>query len=145
MLIGAVGAVAAYKLHFWVERTFKIDDAVGAVAVHGYAGFIGLVIAGFMLWGHPSSGFEGYAAITPWGQFAGAVIMFWVLGFAPAWILAGLLKSLGMLRIPYQIELIGLDVADYHGRDREEQEVIEAEIQEAINRGLLPKPAGGDD
>ena len=28
----------AYKLHYWVERKFKIDDAVGAVAVHGYAG-----------------------------------------------------------------------------------------------------------
>ncbi|MGI9511038.1 MAG: ammonium transporter, partial [Geminicoccaceae bacterium] len=145
MLIGAVGAVAAYKLHFWVERKFKIDDAVGAVAVHGYAGFIGLVIAGFMLWGHPSSAFEGYAAINPLGQFLGACIMFWVLGFIPAWLLAGLLKSFGMLRIPHQIELIGLDVADYHGRDAEELEVIEAEIQEARDRGLLPNPAGGGD
>ena len=75
MLIGAVGAVCAYKLHFWVERKFKIDDPVGAVAVHGYAGFIGLVIAGFMLWGHPAT--AGYhadvAVITPWGQFIGAL------------------------------------------------------------------------
>ena len=72
-LIGGAGVFIAYKMHFWVERKFRVDDAVGAVAVHGYAGFAGLVISGFMLWGHPSSAFEGYAAITPWGQFAGAI------------------------------------------------------------------------
>ena len=42
MIIGMIGVVIAYKLHYWVERKFKIDDAVGAVAVHGYAGFVGL-------------------------------------------------------------------------------------------------------
>ena len=31
---------------------------VGAVAVHGYAGFIGLVICGFVLNGYPSSGYS---------------------------------------------------------------------------------------
>ena len=75
MIIGGLGTFLAYKLHFWVEKTFKIDDAVGAVAVHGYAGFIGVVICGFVLWGYPSSPFDGYAVITPWGQFAGAIIM----------------------------------------------------------------------
>ena len=55
LLIGAVGVVIAYVLHFWVEKRFKIDDAVGAVAVHGYAGFFGVIIAGFMLWGIPAS------------------------------------------------------------------------------------------
>ena len=50
----AVIVVIIYKLHYWVERRFKIDDAVGAVAVHGYAGFLGVFIAGFVLWGYPS-------------------------------------------------------------------------------------------
>ncbi|MGI9462492.1 MAG: ammonium transporter, partial [Aestuariivirgaceae bacterium] len=109
MLIAGVGAWAAYKLHFWVERKFKIDDAVGAVAVHGYAGFIGLVICGFMLWGQPSSPYEGYAAINPLGMFIGALIMFGLLGFLPAWILATLLNGMGLLRIPRKVELEGLD------------------------------------
>ena len=39
MFVGGVGAWIAYKMHYWVERKFKVDDAVGAVAVHGYAGF----------------------------------------------------------------------------------------------------------
>ena len=82
MIIGMIGVVISYKLHYWVERKFKIDDAVGAVAVHGYAGFIGLVICGFVLNGYPSSGYSGgamrdgttYATINPLGQFIGALI-----------------------------------------------------------------------
>ena len=94
MLIGGGAAVVAYKMHYWVERRFRIDDAVGAVAVHGYAGFYGVVVAGFMLWGYPSSMNADYAAITPWGQLAGAVIMFFVLGFVPGYIAAVLLVNL---------------------------------------------------
>ncbi|HUE47500.1 MAG TPA: ammonium transporter, partial [Aestuariivirgaceae bacterium] len=109
MLIGGVGAAAAYYLHFWVERTFKIDDAVGAVAVHGYAGFIGLVLCGFMLWGAPSSPYEGYAAINPLGMFIGAVIMFGVLGFLPGFLMASILNAFGVLRVPRKVELEGLD------------------------------------
>jgi len=111
-IIGGIGTFCAYKLHFFVERTFKIDDAVGAVAVHGYAGFIGLVICGFVLWGYPSSPYEGYATINPMGQFLGAIIMFFVLGFLPGFIVAGILKMLGILRVPREIELLGLDFAD---------------------------------
>ncbi|MGB7334270.1 MAG: ammonium transporter [Salaquimonas sp.] len=109
MLIGALVVVIIYKLHFWVERKFKLDDAVGAVAVHGYAGFLGVCIAGFMLWGQPSSPYEGYAVITPWGQFLGAVIMFFVLGFLPAYIVSRIMNSMGMLRIPAKVEIEGLD------------------------------------
>ncbi|MGR3344830.1 MAG: ammonium transporter, partial [Paracoccaceae bacterium] len=99
LIIGGFGIWCAYKLHHYVERKFKIDDAVGAVAVHGYAGFIGVVIAGFVLWGAPSSPYEGYATINPLGQLIGAVIMFGLLGFLPAWIVAKLLDKMGMLRI----------------------------------------------
>ena len=112
MLIGAIGVVIAYKLHYWVERKFKIDDAVGAVAVHGYAGFIGLVISGFVLWGVPSSPFEGYATINPLGQFAGAVIMFGVLGFLPAYVVTRIQASMNVLRVPEKVEIQGLDFED---------------------------------
>ena len=126
MIIGMVGAWIAYKMHYFVERKFKIDDAVGAVAVHGYAGFVGVVIAGFVLWGHPSSPYEGYASINPLGQFAGAIIMFFVLGFLPGWVVAKILHSFGLLRIPKQVELLGLDF-----RSTQEQRAATAEIREA--------------
>ncbi len=129
LIIGGGGTWAMYKLHFWVERRFKIDDAVGAVALHGYAAFLGVRIAGVVLWGHPSSPYEGFAAITPWGQFIGAVIMFWVLGFAPAWVLAKILASAGMLRIPKEIELLGLDFGSNQESQAARNDVIGAQRQ----------------
>ena len=112
-----IGVVIAYKLHYWVERKFKIDAAVGAVAVHGYAGVAGLIICGFVLNGYPSSGYSvgsmwvgtDYAAINPLGMFIGAIIMFVVLGLIPGWIIAKILHGMGKLRIPREVEIAGLD------------------------------------
>jgi ammonia channel protein AmtB len=116
-VIAMVGVWVAYNLHYWVERKFKIDDAVGAVAVHGYAGVAGLIICGFVLNGYPSSGYSvgamwvgtDYAPINPLGMFIGSIIMFGVLGFLPGWILAKILHGMGKLRIPREVELAGLD------------------------------------
>ena len=128
-----------YKLHYWVERKFKIDDAVGAVAVHGYAGFYGVVIAGIFLWGYPSSPDASFALITPWGQFIGAVIMFWVLGFLPGFVTAKILNGFGMLRIPREVELAGLDVGANAQRYAEEMGIIDAE------RAAIGGAAAGSD
>jgi len=133
MIIAAVGVLIVYRLHYWVERKFKIDDAVGAVAVHGYAGFIGLVIAGFVLWGAPSSPYEGYASINPVGQFIGALIMFGLLGFLPGWGLAKIQSAMGVLRIPHDVELRGLDF--------EENKTYEAAIDEIKNADKSAIPA----
>jgi ammonium transporter, Amt family len=124
-IIGAVGAALAYKLHYWVERRFKLDDVVGAVAVHGYAGFFGVVIAGFLLWGYPAAApgpegevawfatADGWPMVNPLGNFLGAIIMFFVLGFIPGYVLARILDALGWLRVPAKIELAGLDTHAY--------------------------------
>lgn len=124
LLIGAVVSMVIYKMHYWVERRFRLDDAVGAVAVHGYAGFLGVVIAGFMLWGQPSSPYEGFAAINPVGNFIGALIMFGLLGFLPGYIAARVLNGFGMLRIPRKVELEGLDF--------EMEETYEAAVREVV-------------
>lgn len=121
LFIGAIIPVIAYNLHYWVERTFKIDDAVGAVAVHGYTGFMGVVVAGFVLAGSPSSPYEGFAQISPLGNFLGAMIMFWGLGFLPTLVLSLFLNALGILRVPREIEIAGLDF------------VGEAAYEDAIN------------
>jgi len=136
MLVGAIIVWIIYKMHHWVERRFKIDDAVGAVAVHGYAGFLGVVVAGVLLWGYPASPdalldhAEPWAHITPWGQFAGAVIMFWVLGFIPGYVASWILKTLNLLRVPREVEIAGLD---YHGHVqtvKEDHEIRDATLQE---------------
>lgn len=132
MLIGAGGVAVAYKLHYWVERKFKIDDAVGAVAVHGYAGAYGVIVCGFMLWGYPSSPTAGFATINPVGQLIGATIMFFALGFVPGWFSAKIINGFGLLRIPHEIELMGLDTGLEVERKKDEAAVIAAEIA-AIN------------
>jgi ammonia channel protein AmtB len=125
MIIAGIGTMIAYKLHYWVERKFKIDDAVGAVAVHGYAGVVGLVICGFVLWGYPSSGYDGlgYAAINPVGMIIGAFIMFVVLGFIPGYVIAKILHAAGKLRIPREVELAGLDYNIMEAASKEEKAV----------------------
>ena len=134
MIIGMIGVVIAYKLHYWVERKFKIDDAVGAVAVHGYAGFVGLVICGFVLNGYPSSGYSvgamwdgsTYATINPLGQFLGAIIMFGVLGMLPGYIIAKVLSGMGKLRIPREVEIAGLDYEMMESAKSDEKAVSSA-------------------
>ena len=127
MLVAAIGVVIGYRLHFWVERKFKIDDAVGAVAVHGYSGVVGLIIAGFVLWGAPSSPYDSYAAVNPLGQLIGAVIMFGLLGFLPGWGLAKIQQAAGVLRIPREVELQGLDFSENRAFEAAQSDVINAE------------------
>ena len=135
MLIAMVGAYIAYKLHYWVEYKFKIDDAVGAVAVHGYAGVAGLIICGFVLWGYPSSAYSvgemwngsNYAPINPLGMFLGAIIMFGVLGFLPGYVLAKILNSAGKLRIPREVELAGMDYNVMEAAKADEDAFVAAE------------------
>mgnify|MGYP000368453339 FL=1 len=135
MLIAMVGAYIAYKLHYWVENKFKIDDAVGAVAVHGYAGVAGLIICGFVLWGYPSSAYSvgemwngsNYAPINPLGMFLGAIVMFGVLGFLPGYVLAKILNGMGKLRIPHEVELAGMDYNVMEAAKADEDAFVAAE------------------
>ena len=141
-IIAGIIVVIIYKLHYWVERKFKLDDAVGAVAVHGYAGFLGVVVAGFVLWGYPASPddllghAEPWAVVTPWGQLVGAFIMFFVLGFVPGFILSWILKKLGLLRIPREVELAGLDYQMHTAAQAED-----AEVRGAIVAATRASPA----
>src|SRR5690606_19637213 len=95
MLIGAIVPVICYKLHYFVELRFETEDGAGAVAVDGYGGFLGIVIARFMLWCEPYAASEAYVSSTPWGDFIGGVIIFAVLGFTPAYVVSAILKGAG--------------------------------------------------
>ncbi len=136
-LIGAIVPYIAYKLHFWVERKFKIDDAVGAVAVHGYSGFLGVVVAGFLLWGYPSSPDTSFAVINPLGNFIGAVIMFVVLGFLPGYITAYALNKINMLRVPPEVEIAGLDLAYMVDLDKDKQDMLADQERAAKKLNIL--------
>lgn len=100
---------------------------MGAVAFHGYAGVAALVTSGFLLWGQSSLIYEGYAAINPMGQIGGVIIMFDMLGFLTGYIFAKILSELGYLRIPKEVELMGLDFKSMQNQKTTAEEVREAQ------------------
>ena len=69
--------------------------------------------------------------INPIGQFIGALIMFGLLGMLPGWILAKILAGAGILRIPREVELAGLDMDTHDQVTADEAAIIAAEREEA--------------
>ena len=94
----------------WLENR-GIDDAVGAVTVHGTIGLYGVVLLGIFGAGYPS--LQGAAGEVPTisliGQSIGAVVFF-LLGFVPGYAVSYVLKMMGMLRIPEGAEIAGMDM-----------------------------------
>lgn len=93
----------------WLQKR-GIDDAVGAVTVHGTIGLYGVVMLGVFASGWPAlQGAAGeIATISLWGQIVGAVV-FGLLGFVPGYAISWILKKANMLRIPEAAELAGMD------------------------------------
>jgi ammonia channel protein AmtB len=104
-LLGFVGGIIVPISGKLIEK-LGIDDAVGAVAVHGVAGFWGVLAVGLFASGYPN--INDMAPVSLIGQFAGAMI-FLALGFVPGYVLAFLLNLLGLLRVPPSSEIAGLD------------------------------------
>jgi ammonium transporter, Amt family len=94
----------------WLENR-GIDDAVGAVTVHGTIGLYGVVMLG--IWGSGYPALQGAAGEAPVislvGQIVGAIVFF-LCGFVPGYLVSLLLKKLGMLRIPEGAEIAGMDL-----------------------------------
>lgn len=93
----------------WLERR-GIDDAVGAVTVHGTIGLYGVVLLGIFGAGYPA--LQGDAGTVPtitlYGQIVGAIVFF-LLGFVPGYVGSYILNMLGMLRVPAGAEEAGMD------------------------------------
>jgi ammonia channel protein AmtB len=88
----------------------RVDDVVGAVAVHGVAGFLGIIWVGIFAAGYPTGLNNVDTSIG--GQLMG-LATFLPLGFLSGWIAAKVLKMLNLLRVPPEVELEGLDTAEY--------------------------------
>jgi ammonium transporter, Amt family len=105
-LIGIFAGVTMPMVARLVEKA-KIDDAVGAFSVHGYCGFLGLLFAGLLASGYPNVA-EGAPMVSLYGQLVGAAVMA-LLGFIPGYVISLGLKMAGLLRVPDDIEEMGLD------------------------------------
>ncbi|MDG1168468.1 MAG: ammonium transporter, partial [Sulfitobacter sp.] len=99
----------------WLEKR-GIDDAVGAVTVHGTIGLYGVIMLGVFASGFPA--LQGAAGEVPTisliGQIVGAIV-FLLCGFVPGYAVSFILKKLGMLRIPEGAEIAGMDLVKVPG------------------------------
>jgi ammonium transporter, Amt family len=109
-LIAMVTAAIVYYAGVWIETKMRVDDVVGAVAVHGCAGFLGIIWVGVFAAGYPTGVNNVDSSIG--GQLVG-VATFLPLGFLTGWFASWVLKKLNVLRVPPEVEIAGLDTIEY--------------------------------
>lgn len=120
-LIGLISGVLVIEAAFFVERKLKVDDPVGAVAVHGVNGAWGIIALGLFADGSYGDGWNGVAG-TVKGLFYGDASQFvaQIIGVftniiyvaAIGWVVFKLLDVTVGNRVTAKDELEGLDVPE---------------------------------
>lgn len=126
-LISMLTAVLVVNAGNWIETRMRVDDAVGAVAVHGVAGFLGMFWVGVFAAGYPTGINNVESSIG--GQLMG-MATFLPLGFLTGYVASLIMKRLGVLRVPAAVELEGLDLVEYGTLVYPEMGVIKEQIIE---------------
>ena len=124
-VIGTVAGVLVIEAVFLIERRFKIDDPVGAIAVHGVCGLWGVLAVGIFANGSYGAGWngssvEGVEGIIKgnWGQLGAQILGAGVLctvifGISYAFFFLQNRVSLAMgkggIRSSAEDEIVGLD------------------------------------
>jgi ammonia channel protein AmtB len=114
-LLAMLGAAFAVWIGTWQQEKMRVDDAVGAVAVHGWTGFLGVLLMGIFASGYPAASGAGFQVDTSiLGQLVGIAALL-PLAFLSGYIISWLLKKGNLLRVPPEVEVEGLDVAEFGG------------------------------
>jgi ammonia channel protein AmtB len=140
-LISMLTAVMVVYIGGWIETKMRVDDAVGAVAVHGCSGFLGILWVGVFAAGYPTGINNVESSIG--GQLMG-LATFLPLGFLSGWVASYVLKKLNLLRVPVEVELEGLDLAEYETdfypeHARAPEEIVEPDGTLISAEVLLPR------
>ena len=113
ILIGVAGGCGALWFNQWLERRYRIDDAVGAIGVHGFAGVIGaMLLAVFAPKASlPAGSWTGQLMI----QGLGCVINF-AWAFSAGYVFYQVLKVLTGIRVKPEAEERGLNENEHSTR-----------------------------
>jgi Amt family ammonium transporter len=121
VIIGLVAGIILCMSVFFVERTLKVDDPVGAVSVHGVNGAWGLISLGLFADGTYGDGFNGVAG-TVKGLFYGGgsqfvaeligVLTNFIFVFVIMYVFFKILDMIVPLRVSEEVEREGLDQAE---------------------------------
>jgi ammonium transporter, Amt family len=112
-LLSISGGMLAVWAGNYIEKKLRVDDAVGAVAVHGVCGYYGVLLVGIFAGGYPTGINQIESSFG--GQLMG-MMAFLPLAFLPGYVASWILKKLNLLRVPAEVELEGLDLAEF-GQD----------------------------
>ncbi len=121
IITGFVAGLIVVLVVGFVDRKLKIDDPVGAFAVHGAAGMWGTLAIG--LFARYDDAFLGRedAGLFYGGGIEQLVVQFLMVVIVAAWvivtsvILFGILKATIGLRVSAEEEMMGLDVSEHGG------------------------------
>jgi ammonium transporter, Amt family len=121
VIIGAISGVLVILAVFFVERVLKVDDPVGAVAVHGFNGAWGALAVGLFSDGTYGDGWNGVPG-TVKGLFYGDASQLVaqcigtgtciVVVFVLSWIMFKVIDKVIGLRVTAEQEIAGLDIPE---------------------------------
>jgi Amt family ammonium transporter len=119
--IGVIAGILLCYAVFFVERTMKLDDPVGAISVHGINGAWGMIALGLFADGTYGDGLNGVAGPVK-GLFYGdasqlaaqgvAVATNIIFVFAVMYAFFKILNKITPLRVAEDLEENGLDMAE---------------------------------
>jgi len=119
--IGVIAGILLCYAVFFVERTMKLDDPVGAISVHGINGAWGMISLGLFADGTYGDGLNGVAGPVK-GLFYGdgsqlaaqsiAVLTNIIFVFVVMYAFFKILNKITPLRVPADLEENGLDMAE---------------------------------
>jgi Amt family ammonium transporter len=132
------GALAVYAGGF-IEKRVRVDDAVGAVAVHGVCGFWSPLAVGLFAAGYPT-GINNINSSL--GAQLYGMACFLPLGFLSGYVASAILRKANLMRVPPEVELEGLDMAEfqtdfYPEFDRPPEVIVEPDGREVPSEPIL--------
>jgi Amt family ammonium transporter len=135
IFIGAIGGFIVVISHYLIDHTFKVDDAIGAIAVHGVAGVWGTMAVA--LFANPELLTLGSRISQLSIQLLGAGIAF-IWAFGIGYLLFWSVNKLYPLRVSTEDETAGLNVSE-HGERIAMIDSILAMEEIAASKGDLTK------
>lgn len=149
-IIGAVAGLLVCWAVFFVERTLKVDDPVGAIAVHGVNGMWGVLSLGLFADGAYGDGLNGVAG-TVKGLFYGdasqliaqsiGVLANIVFVFSVSWVFFKVQDAIMGIRVSAEDEIAGLDEPETGVLAYPDFTVLPAHHSPTIDRPAAPAPA----
>jgi Amt family ammonium transporter len=119
--IGIIAGILVVEAVFFFDK-IKVDDAVGAISVHGVNGCWGCLSIGLFADGTYGDGFNGVAGNVAGLFYGGGMTQFWaeLIGVSTCFITVGLLSLIVYFiieklvgnRVSAEVEIEGLDVPE---------------------------------